>query len=167
MPPKPQRRNAPDLTFGQSELEPHGGVRRFHYKSTCLTQLTFRCKLCHVTTPQNGPDDTRILHPVDTSGLVITAFELPVCSRWSVSIVCCGQPRSTQAELASLNRPGSPTVRKLTCWVCGTNHSTLEQERAKQSTPTTPAYLTEWFWASQLEVIATAQMAKLQHGGRT
>ena len=46
---------------------PHGGVRPFHQKSTCLTQLTLGPCVVQIwshITPESGPNETLVLHCV-------------------------------------------------------------------------------------------------------
>jgi len=48
---------------------PHGGVRPFHQKSTCLTQLTLGPYVVHNwsrDTPESGVNETLLLHRVKT-----------------------------------------------------------------------------------------------------
>ena len=57
--------------------QPHGGVRPFHQKSTCLTQSTLRSYLLQTwsyNTPKLGPNETRVAHrTVEQVGVLATS----------------------------------------------------------------------------------------------
>ena len=47
---------------------PHGGVRPFHRKSTCIRQLTsgpYVVQIWSRTTPESGPNESLVLHRVE------------------------------------------------------------------------------------------------------
>ena len=56
------------LQAGTKRELPHGGVRPFHQKLTCLTELTLGPDVVQIwprNTPESGVNETLVLHPVE------------------------------------------------------------------------------------------------------
>ena len=59
------------LSFSHFCLLPHGGIRPFHQKSTCHTQLTlgpYVVQSWSRDAPESGPNETRVLYRVGCAG---------------------------------------------------------------------------------------------------
>ena len=57
----------PPRTIDHFTVSPHGGVRPFHQKSSCLTQLTLGTYVVQIwsrNTPESGPNETFVLYRV-------------------------------------------------------------------------------------------------------
>ena len=144
---------------------PHSGRQTF---------LMLTCRVCY-TNPSTVERERSLAHQNGGPGSTETAHSL-VLQEEEVRTARCDFARwdfayrGSMADILALPHLGQPTILKLTCWVCGTNPSSLERDSARAQLdcdrPRCPVRAGPGWWISEHVVCGRERGAVPQHAMR-